>query len=127
MFTVDWEFEHETSSPLYPKSNGKDEKDLWLALHNQRNTPAEGLGSSLAQRLISRRTIGLLPTVTTLPKPKVEGVRDTIKLRKLNTKHYHDCTAKTLQYQNWTSDKSKGCTDHQVQVVEYGQVHRETL
>ena len=113
-FSVDWEFEHVTSSPIYPKSNGKaessvkvaknlfkkalkDGKDPWLALLDQRNTPTEGLGSSPAQRLMSRRTRGLLPTATILLKPKVEErVRDKIKLRKQKAKHYHDRTAKTL-------------------------------
>ena len=113
-FSVDWEFEQVTSSPLYPKSNGKaessvkvaknlfkkalkDGKDPWLALLNQRNTPTEGLGCSPAQRLMSRRTRGLLPTATTLLKPKVEeGVRDKIKLRKQKSKLYHDRTAKPL-------------------------------
>ena len=64
---------------------------------DQRNTPNEGLGSSPAQRLMSRRTRGLLPTATTLLKPKVEeGVREKIKLRKQKAKVYHDHTAKTM-------------------------------
>ena len=57
-FSVDWEFEHVASSPLYPKSNWKaessvkvaknlfkktlkDGQDAWLALLDQRNTPTE--------------------------------------------------------------------------------------
>ncbi|KAK3708090.1 hypothetical protein QZH41_006919 [Actinostola sp. cb2023] len=113
-FSVDWEFEHVSSSPLYPKSNGKaessvkvtkrlfkkalrDDKDPWLALLDQRNTPTEGLGSSPAQRLMSRRTKGLLPTASTLLHPKVvEGVKGKIKLKKQKAKYYHDRTAKTL-------------------------------
>ncbi|KAK3710878.1 hypothetical protein QZH41_014864 [Actinostola sp. cb2023] len=113
-FSVDWEFEHVSSSPLYPKSNGKaessvkvtkrlfkkalrDDKDPWLALLDQRNTPTEGLGSSPAQRLMSRRTKGLLPTASTLLHPKVvEGVKEKIKLKKQKAKYYHDRTAKTL-------------------------------
>ena len=89
-FSVDWEFEHVTSSPLYPKLNDKaessvkvaknlfkkalkDGKDPWLALLDQRNR----LGCSPAQRLMSRRTRGLLPTISTLLKPKVEeGVNE---------------------------------------------------
>ena len=112
-FSVDWESEHVTSSPLYPKSNGKaessvkvakklfkkalkDGKDPWLALLDQRNTPTEGLGCSPAQRLMSRRTRGLLHTAKTLLKPKVEGVKDKIKLRKQKSKLKHDRTAKLL-------------------------------
>ena len=113
-FSIDWEFEHVTFSPLYPKSNGKAEssvkvakklfkkalkggKGTWLASLDQRNTPTEGLGCSPAQRLMPRRTRGLLPTATTQLKPKVEeGVRDKIELRKQKSKLYHDRTAKPL-------------------------------
>ena len=62
-FTHSWEFVHVSSSPHHHKSNDKveaavkvakslfkkalkDNKDPWLALLDQRNTPAELLGSS---------------------------------------------------------------------------------
>ena len=113
-FTTDWEFKHVTSSPRYPKSNGKaesavkvaknlfkkaikDGKDPWSALLDYRNTPTEGMKSSPAQRLMSRRTRTLLPTATSLLHPKVvEGVEDQIKQKKKKAKYYHDRTAKLL-------------------------------
>ena len=69
-FSVTLEFNHVTSSPHHPKSNDKAEssvkavkqllkkaerhgKDPWLALLDYRNTPAEGINASLAQRLMS--------------------------------------------------------------------------
>ena len=94
-----------TSFPLYPKSKGKakssvkiaknlfkeslkDWKDPLLALLDQRNTLSEEIGSSPVQRLMSRRTRGLVPTATTMLKPKVEeNVRDKIKLWKQKAKH----------------------------------------
>ena len=62
-FTHSWEFVHVLSSPHHQKSNRKveaavkhakslfkkalrDNKDPWLALLDQRNTPTESLGSS---------------------------------------------------------------------------------
>ena len=77
-----------TSSPYYAKANGKakssvktlkqlfkkaerDGKDPWLALLDYRNTPTEGLGTSLAQRLMSRRTRTLLPTAASLLRPEI--------------------------------------------------------
>ena len=87
-FFTDREFKHVTSSPRYPKSNGKaesavkvakklfkkaikDGKDPWSALLDYRNTPTEGMKSSPAHRLMSRRTRTLLPTATGLLHPKV--------------------------------------------------------
>lgn len=68
-----WGFEHRTSSPLYPQSNGKAENavktcklimkkaalsksDVHLALLDFRNTPSERDGTSPSQKLFSRRT-----------------------------------------------------------------------
>ena len=68
-----WEFKHETSSSLYPQSNGKvkqavktakqqmrkaihDQKDPYLAILDFRNTPTQGFNTSPAQRLMNRRT-----------------------------------------------------------------------
>ena len=87
-FAETWRFEHKTSSPRYPQSNGKaenavkvckallkkaraDNKDPLLAFLDWRNTPSEGLGTSPVQRLMGRRT--LLPTHTRLLEPKVDS------------------------------------------------------
>ena len=87
-FATSYGFEHVTSSPGYPQSNGRVENavktakklmqkaaesksDPYLSLLDWRNTPSEGLGSSPAQRLFSRRTRTLLPTASRLLKPEV--------------------------------------------------------
>ena len=87
-FAHAYNFEHITSSPGYPQSNGKienavktaknlmtkaveSEQDPHLVLLDWRNTPTEGLGSSPAQCLFGRRTRTLLPTSSTLLNPKI--------------------------------------------------------
>ena len=84
-FAKDWHFQHITSSPRNPQSNGKVESavkvcenimkkaalgkfDPYLALLDHRNTPTE-IGSSPAQRLFSRRTRNLLPLTPRLLEP----------------------------------------------------------
>ena len=88
-FASAYEFEHLTSSPRYPQSNGKIENavkiaqsncimakardacsDPNLSLLDYRNTPAEGVGSSPSQRLFGRRTRTLLPTSSRLLSPE---------------------------------------------------------
>ena len=82
-------FEVITSSPGYSQSNGKVENtikteknimkkakqagtDVYLSLLDWRNTPSEGISSSPAQRMFGRRTRTLLPTTSSLLKPKVQ-------------------------------------------------------
>lgn len=72
-FSRKWDFEHVTSSPGYPQSNGLAESavktvkklirkarhsgnDPWLAILDHRNTPSQGVNASPAQRLMNRRT-----------------------------------------------------------------------
>ncbi|KAK3745971.1 hypothetical protein QZH41_004134 [Actinostola sp. cb2023] len=107
-FANDYEFTLTTSSPNYPQSNGRVENavktakrlmkktkeagtDFYLALLDWRNTPTEGVNSSLAQRLYGRRTRTLLPTSATLLKPKIpHNVRDKLLVKKeLQTKYYN--------------------------------------
>ena len=68
-FTEVWKFEHKTSSPHLPQSNGK----ALLAFLDWRNTSTEGLGTSPVQRLMGRRTRTLLPTHTKLLKSQLDS------------------------------------------------------
>lgn len=113
-FATEWEFEHLTSSPYHPEANGKaeaavkivkrlfkkakaDNKDPLIALLNYRNTPTEGLDTSPAQRLMSRRTRTLLPTVSSLLHPKVPtDIPQKIERKRRQAKSYHDQKAKIL-------------------------------
>ena len=105
-FTSLYRFEHVTSSPGYPQSNGKVENvvktakklmrkaldskyDPYLALLDWRNTPSEMLNSSPSQRIFGRRTKTLLPTSSKLLKPKVPDVDQKLKLQK-SKQSFHD-------------------------------------
>ncbi len=85
-FATKYEFEHVTSSPRYPQSNGKAEsavktakrlmekalvakRDPYLALLEHRNTPSDGMSTSPAQRLLGRRTRTTIPTSRQLLEP----------------------------------------------------------
>ena len=112
-FSQDWEFLDVSSSPHH-KSNGKvespvkvakellkkalrDDKDPWLAMLDQRNTPTESLGTSPAQRLMSRCTKTFPPTATNLLHPRVrENVGEKLKLKRQKAKWYHDRSACSL-------------------------------
>lgn len=114
MFAEKYGFEHLTSSPLYPQSNGKvekavhtakrimtktiaDEGDPYLALLNWRNTPSEGTNSSPVQRLFSRRTKTQLPTASQLLEPQVpHNVRDQLVRNKAKQAYYFDRGSKEL-------------------------------
>lgn len=113
-FALAYEFEHLTSSPRYPQSNGKVEnavkmaqnmikkarlagKDPNLPLLDYRNTPSEGLGSSPAQRLFSRKTKTLIPTSSKLLVPEAaHGVPHKLKERRAKQAFYYDRVAKEL-------------------------------
>ncbi|CAI5678464.1 unnamed protein product [Oreochromis niloticus] len=106
-FSRKWEFQHHTSSPGYPQSNGKAEsagktakrlmkkaklagQDPYLALLDHRNTPTQGLTTSPAQRLLSRRTRTLLPIGDRLLQPKVTDNKVALmKNRERQTKYYN--------------------------------------
>ena len=84
--SVHWDFKHRTSSPGNSKANSKVESavktaknllrkalsagtDPYIAILDYRNTPTQGMASSPAQRLMSRRTRTLLPTTKTRSSP----------------------------------------------------------
>ena len=110
-FARDWEFNHVTSSPGHSQSNSmaesavtsvkklikkanKDGTDPWLAILDHRNTPSEGMKSSPAQGLMSRRTGTLLPTSEKLLKPQLaEGVQEEQTKRRTKQAFYYNRNA----------------------------------
>ena len=114
-FAKSWGFQHITSSPVYPQSNGKAEnavktvKQLFLkcrqagqpeqlALLDWRNTPTEGLKTSPAQRLFGRRCRTLLPIRESLLKQSTYPDQDCHDLlaNKARQEYYYNRTAKPL-------------------------------
>ncbi len=113
-FASSWEFEHITSSPRHPKSNGKaesavkiaknllrkamhDRTDPWKAILHWRNTPTEYMDSSPAQRLMSRRLKTSLPVTSKLLEPYVAtGVVERLRYRKQLAKSCYDNSAHDL-------------------------------
>ena len=107
-FASEWQFDHQTSSPRYPQSNGKIEnavklakrlltkakasgQDPYLAILDWRNTPSASIGTSPVQRLFGRRSKTLLPTAGTLLQPKIEErTEDKLKERKAKQEHYYN-------------------------------------
>jgi len=112
-FVKEWSFRHITSSPNYPRSNGKAESAVnaksimtkctadgsyvWRAILDWRNTPTDGVGSSPSQRLMSRRTRMCLPTAFKMLRPRViTGVQDKLLKKRDTTKKYYDRGTKKL-------------------------------
>ena len=114
-FAVQYDFEHRTSSPKYPQSNGMAESavktakslirkalacnsDPYLAILDYRNTPCQDMELSPVQRSLGRRTRTLLPTTAELLKPN--GIDVSLekkrRLKNLKSAWYYDKTAKDL-------------------------------
>ena len=116
-FAETYGFEHITSSPRYPQSNGMAEKavgiakrilikchesgaDPYVALLNHRNTPRDSIVGSPAQRLFNRRTKTQLPTAPILFKPKIqepELVQKQLTEYREKAKMLYDRGSKPLQ------------------------------
>ena len=114
-FATMWGFEHVTSSPRYPQSNGKAENAVktikrlfgkcqearqseYQALLDWRNTPTEGFGTSPAQRFFGRRCRTLLPMTEALLKPAHDTTADSRALlgKKVKQAHYYNRQARDL-------------------------------
>ena len=113
-FVNRYEIEHETCSPVYPRSNGKAENvvktaknimrkaldsgfDSYLALLDWRNTPSEGMSTSPAQRLFGRRTKPLLPTASWLLTPgNAKTVQQELRQRKAKQAWHYNKGGKEL-------------------------------
>ena len=113
-FSEEWDFQHVTSSPRYPHSNGRvenavktcksllkkakdDKQDPLLALLEWRNTPTEGMDASPAQLFFSRRTRTRLPIAQQLLEPNViDEVHRKIQRRKQKQKRNHERDAREL-------------------------------
>ena len=91
-FPVDWNFQHVTSSPHYPQSNGEAERavktakellkqdDIFLALLTYRSTPIPDLGASPAELAFSRRLRTTLPSLPGTLTPRTVN-QETLRER----------------------------------------------
>ena len=91
-FFVDWNFQHVTSSPHYPKSNGEAERavktakellkqdDIFLALLTYRSTPIPDLGASPAELAFGRRLQTTLPSLPGTLTPRTVN-QETLRER----------------------------------------------
>ena len=71
--------------------------DVYLALLDYRNTPTQGLNTSPAQRLMSRRTKTLLPTTDKLLQPEVaQDQQSKLMASKARQAKYYNRGAKNL-------------------------------
>lgn len=71
-------------------------EDPYLSMLDHRNTPTQGLNTSPAQRLLSRRTRTLLPTRDSLLQPEVTHVTQERTDRQMRQAKYFNRTAKDM-------------------------------
>lgn len=128
-FSATWGFNHQVSSPRYPKSNGfaermvqtsksiikkcsMDGSDVYMALLMLRNTPRNDVLKSPAQRLFSRSTRTPIPVKREQLMPKiVTGVTDELARLRLIQKQYADRISKPAQ-KLFIGDKVRLQTGH---------------
>ena len=115
-FSKQWNFQHVTSSPRYPRSNGlaertvqtikgilnkckADGQDIDLAFLTYRTTPLD-IGFSPSQLLMSRRLRSNIPVVQESLKPfhhDTDKIRVKLQLSHDKSKSYHDRSAHLLK------------------------------
>ena len=114
-FAKVWGFQHQTSSPHYPQSNGKAENAVktvkrlfakcresgqseFRALLDWRNTPTEGIGTSPAQRFLGRRCRTLLPMTNAqlMPLYPTADAARALQGQKAKQQHHYDKHARDL-------------------------------
>ena len=116
-FAKQYQFQHVTSSPRFPQSNGlvertvqtakkllkkayEDNKDPYLAILELRNTPIPGVGLSSTQLLMGRRTRRIIPIKNTLLKPMAYDPSEGQRLQKEKQqvqKTYFDQRCRSLE------------------------------
>ena len=116
-FAKQYQFQHVTSSPRFPQSNGlvertvqtakkllkkayEDNKDPYLAILELRNTPIPGVELSPTQLLMGRRTRSIIPIKNTLLKPMAydpSEVQRVLKGKQQVQKKYFDQSCKSLE------------------------------
>lgn len=107
-FSKQWSFDHVTSSPHFPRSNGlserfvqtaktilkkcsEDDSDIQLALLLSRNTPRDNELASSSHRLMGRRLRTPLPITQKSLKPELVGnTTDALAAKRIKQKEYAD-------------------------------------
>ena len=131
VFAKSWSFNHVTTSPRYPQSNGKAENSLrtvkrlfekcketsvseFQVLLDWRNTPSGGMDTSPAQHLMGRRCRTLLPMSESLLRQScpLHGDVRALAGRKWRQKNYYDRHVKPLKPINL--GKSRFCWSAQL-------------
>ena len=114
-FSKTRQFQLNTTSPHYPKRNGKAENAVKAAKHllkkakkdkageylallaYSRNTPTQGLDTSPTQRLMSRRTKTMLLTTANLLRPQItDDLHQKLLFNKERQAKYYNRGARTL-------------------------------
>lgn len=114
-FSNKWKFEHMTSSPRYPQSNGQveraiqtvknilrktayDQSDFNLGLLEFSNTPTSSEIPSPAELLNNRKLRSIVPCTSVLLQTKVhKSAIKNIKKRQRRYKHYYDKGTRILK------------------------------
>lgn len=107
-FKDEWKFEHITSSPRFPQSNGfaeryvqiakkilkkcnEDSSSVEIGLMNYRNSPRDDKLGSPNERFLCRKTNTIVPMIEIHTKPKIiENVTQNLQIEREKQKFYFD-------------------------------------